>query len=346
MLDKELARPGRRGDRMKRWAVKRREFITLLGGAAAWPLNTRAQQPTMPLIGFLSSRSPHESAGVLRAFHEGLAQTGYSEGRNISIEYRWGEGRYDRLQALAEDLVRLKIAVLVTTGGEPSALAAKAATSTISHVFTVGGDPVKIGLVQSVGRPGGNSTGVGLMTSIPEAKRLALLQQVAPGAFVVGVLINPLYQEAQTQLKELQEAARVIGRTILPLYASNETDIDGAFATLVKQGVGALMVTADPFLLGPRRKIVQLAATHAVPTIYFSREFVDVGGLMSYGANLATGYRQVGVYTGRILRGEKPADLPVVQSMKFDFVVNLKTANALGLDIAPGLIALADEVIE
>src|SRR5262245_53515896 len=204
-------------------SMRRREFIFVIGGAAIASPSAVAlgQQQAMPLIGFLSSRSPHESAGALRAFHEGLAQTGYSEGRNISIEYRWGEGRYDRLQALAEDLVRLKIAVLVTTGGEPSALAAKAATSTISHVFTVGGDPVKIGLVQSIGRPGGNSTGVGLMTSIPEAKRLGLLQQVAPGAFVVGVLINPLYQEAQTQLKELQEAARVIGRTILPYQETN-----------------------------------------------------------------------------------------------------------------------------
>jgi putative ABC transport system substrate-binding protein len=328
-------------------SVRRREFILVVGGAAiAWRSVAIGQQQAMPLIGFLSSRSPHESAGVLRAFHDGLAETGYSEGRNISIEYRWAEGRYDRLQALAEDLVRLKVAVLVTTGGEPSALAAKAATSTISHVFTVGGDPVKIGLVHGLGRPGGNATGVSLMTSTPEAKRLGLLQDVVPRALIVGVLVNPHYQEAQTQLMELQEAARIIRRTILPLYASNETDIDVAFATVVKEGVGALIVTADPFLLGPRGKIVQLAATYAVPTIYFSREFVEVGGLMSYGANIATGYRQVGVYTGRILRGEKPADLPVVQSRKFDFVVNLKTANALGIDISPGLLALADEVIE
>jgi putative ABC transport system substrate-binding protein len=328
-------------------SVRRREFILVIGGAAiAWRSVALGQQQAMPLIGFLSSRSPHESAGVLRAFHEGLAETGYSEGRNISIEYQWAEGRYDRLQALAEDLVRLNVAVLVTTGGEPSALAAKAATSTIPHVFTVGGDPVKIGLVQGLGRPGGNATGVSLMTSTPEAKRLGLLQDVAPRALIVGVLVNPHYQEAQTQLMELQDAARSISRTILPLYASNETDIDVAFAALVKEGVGALIVTADPFLLGPRDKIVRLAATHAVPTIYFSREFAEVGGLMSYGANIATGYRQVGVYTGRILRGEKPADLPVVQSRKFDFVVNLKTANTLGLDISPGLLALADEVIE
>jgi len=326
--------------------MKRREFITFVGGAAAFPLAARAQQQTIPVIGFLSSRSQHEAAGVVRAFHEGLAETGFSEGRNITIEYRWGEGNYDRLQAMAEDLVRLKVAVLVTTGGEPSALAAKAATSTIPNVFTVGGDPIKIGLVSSLNRPGGNATGVSLMTSTPETKRLGILQEVVPSAIVVGVLINPRYQEAQTQLSELQGAARSLGRTILALHASNETDIDIAFATLVKERAGALIVTADPFLLGPRDRIVRLAATHAVPTIYFSREFVQAGGLMSYGANIATGYRQVGVYTGRILRGEKPADLPVVQATRFDFVVNLKTANALGLTLPPGLVALADEVIE
>jgi putative ABC transport system substrate-binding protein len=326
--------------------MKRREFITFVGGAAAFPLAARAQQPTIPVIGFLSSRSQHEAAGVVHAFHEGLAETGFSEGRNITIEYRWGEGNYDRLQAMAEDLVRLNVSVLVTTGGEPSALAAKAATSTIPNVFTVGGDPIKIGLVNSLNRPGGNATGVSLMTSTPETKRLGILQEVAPSAIVVGVLINPRYQEAQTQLSELEGAARSLGRTILALHASNEADIDIAFATLVKERAGALIVTADPFLLGPRDRIVRLAATHAVPTIYFSREFVQAGGLMSYGANIATGYRQVGVYTGRILRGEKPADLPVVQATRFDFVINLKTANALGLTLPPGLVALADEVIE
>jgi putative ABC transport system substrate-binding protein len=327
--------------------MRRRDFLkVMIGTAAGLPLTARAQQPATPIIGFLSSRSQQEAAGVVRAFHEGLAETGFSEGHNITIEYRWGEGNYDRLEALAEDLVRLKVSVLVTTGGEPSALAAKAATSTIPHVFTVGGDPIKIGLVSSLNRPGGNATGVSLMTSTPETKRLGILREVVPHAVVVGVLLNPRYQEAQTQLEELQGAARSFGRTILVLHASNTSDIDTAFSTLVKERAGALVVTADPFLLGPRDRIVRLAAAHAVPTIYFSREFVQAGGLMSYGANIATGYRQVGVYTGRILRGEKPADLPVVQATRFDFVVNLRTANVLGLTLPPGLLALADEVIE
>jgi putative ABC transport system substrate-binding protein len=327
--------------------MRRREFIGLVGGAAAaWSLTARAQQPALPVIGFLSSRSPDEAAAVVGAFREGLGETGYFEGRNVTIEYRWAEGQYDRLPALAVDLVRRRVAVLVTTGGEPSALAAKAATSTIPHVFTVGGDPVKIGLVASLNRPGGNATGVTLMTSTPETKRLGLLHDLVPSAVVVGVLINPLYQEAQAQLRELQEAARAIGLRILVLSASSAPDIDLAFATLVEQRAGALIVTADPFLLGPREQIVRLAASHAVPTIYFSREFVGAGGLMSYGASLANGYRQVGVYTGQILNGEKPADLPVLQPTKFDMVINLKTAKTLGLTVSPGLLGIADEVIE
>jgi putative ABC transport system substrate-binding protein len=294
----------------------------------------------------LSSRSPNEAAAVVGAFHEGLAQTGYLDGRNLIIEYRWAEGNYDRLAAMAADLVRREILILVTTGGEPSALAAKAATSTIPNVFTVGGDPVKIGLVASLNRPGGNATGVSLMTSTPESKRLGLLHDLLPSAALVGVLINPQYQEAEAQLRELQEAAGAIGLRILILNASSEREIDTAFATVVQQSASALIVTADPFLLGPRNQIVRLAASHMIPTIYFSREFVEAGGLMSYGASLADGYRKVGVYTGRILNGEKPADLPVLQPTKFDLIINLKTAKALGLTIPSGVIAIADEVIE
>ena len=259
--------------------MRRREFITLLGGAAAtWPFAARAQK--VPVIGFLSSRSPNEAAAVVGSFLKGLAETGYVDGRNVIIEYRWAEGNYDHLTALAADLVRREVVILVTTGGEPSALAAKAATSTIPNVFTVGGDPVKIGLVASLNRPGGNATGVSLMTSTPESKRLGLLHDLVPSAIVVGVLINPQYQEAQALLRELQEAARVIGLRILVLNASSERDIDKAFATLVQQSASALIVTADPFMLGPRNQIVRLAATQAVSTIYFSREFVDAGGLM------------------------------------------------------------------
>ena len=325
--------------------MQRREFITLLGGAlAVWPFAARAQK--VPVIGFLSSRSPNEAAAVVGSFLKGLAETGYVDGRNVIIEYRWAEGNYDRLTALAADLVLREVVILVTTGGEPSALAAKAATSTIPNVFAVGGDPVKIGLVASLNRPGGNATGVSLMTSTPESKRLGLLHDLVPSAIVVGVLINPQYQEAQAQLRELQEAARVIGLRILVLNASSERDIDKAFATLVQQSATALIVTADPFLLGPRNQIVRLAASHAVPTVYFSREFVDAGGLMSYGASLADGYRKVGVYTGRVLNGEKPADLPVLQPTKFDMVINLKTARTLGLTIPSGVLAIADEVIE
>jgi putative ABC transport system substrate-binding protein len=327
--------------------MRRREFITLLGGAAAaWPLAARAQQPVMPVIGFLSSRSPGESKHLVAAFRAGLQTGGYVEGQSVAIEYRWAEGQYDRLPALASDLVRRAVAVLVTTGGEPSALAAKAATSTIPIVFTVGGDPVKVGLVASLNRPGGNATGVSLLTTAPEAKRLGLLKELVPSAAVFGVLINPNYQEAEAQSQEVREAARAIGRQVRIANAANDRELEAAFATLVQQGAAALLVGADPFFDTRRDRIVALAAQFKLPAIYQFRDFAVAGGLMSYGISITDGYRQVGIYTGRVLKGTKPADLPIHQSIKFEAVINLKTAKALGVKISDNLLSIADEVIE
>jgi putative ABC transport system substrate-binding protein len=328
--------------------MKRREFITLLGGAAVtWPLAARAQQPAMPVIGFLSSRSPDESKHLVAAFRTGLQTSGgYVEGQNVAIEYRWAEGQYGRLQELAAELVRLGVAVLVTTGGEPSALAAKAATSTIPIVFTAGGDPVKFGLVASLNRPGGNATGVSLLTTAPEAKRLGLLNGLVPIASVFGVLINPNYQGAEAQSQAIQEAARAIGRQIQIANAGNDRELEAAFATFVQQRADALLVSADPFFDTRRDRIVALAAQFKLPTIYHFRDYAVAGGLMSYGISPADGYRQVGVYTGQILKGAKPADLPVYQSVKFELVINLKTANTLGVKISADVLSIADEVIE
>jgi putative tryptophan/tyrosine transport system substrate-binding protein len=326
--------------------LKRREFISLLGGAAAWPLVARAQQAAMPVIGYLSSRSPDESKHLVAAFRAGLQTGGYVEGQSVAIEYRWAEGQYDRLPALATDLVRRGVAVLVTTGGEPSALAAKAATSTIPIVFTVGGDPVKVGLVASLNRPGGNATGVSLLTTAPEAKRLGLLNELVPSAAVFGVLINPNYQEAGAQSQEVQEAARAIGRQMHIANAANDRELEVAFATLVQQRAAALLVSADPFFDTRRDRIVALAAQSKLPAIYQFRDFAIAGGLMSYGISITDGYRQVGIYTGQVLKGTKPADLPIYQSIKFELVINRKTAKALGLNIPDKLLALADEVIE
>jgi len=331
--------------------MNRREFITLIGGAAAapsmfWPRLASAEQATMPVIGFLSSRSPAESSHLVAAFRAGLQAGGYVEGQNVAIEYRWAEGQYDRLPALAADLVRRGVAVLATTGGEPSALAAKAATSTIPIVFTVGGDPVKIGLVASLNRPGGNATGVSLLTTVPEAKRLGLLHELVPNAALIGVLINPNYQGAEAQSREVQDAARAIDRPIEIAMAGNDRQLEAAFGTLVQQHADALLVGADPFFGTRRDRIIALAVQFKLPAMYQFRDYPVAGGLMSYGINITDGYRQVGVYTGQVLKGAKPADLPIHQSIKFEFIINLKSAKALGLQIPDKLIALADEVIE
>jgi len=327
--------------------MKRREFITLLGGAAAaWPIAARAQQPAMPVIGWLSSRSPGESKHLVDAFRSGLQTLGYVEGKNVAIHFRWAEGQYDRLPAMAAELVREKVAVLATLGGEPSALAAKAATSTIPIVFNVGGDPVKAGLVASLNRPGGNATGVSLLTFAPEAKRLGLLHEVVPNTEVIGALINPNYQGAEDQWREVQDAARAIDRRVERALAASEQELEPAFEALVQKQVAALLVTADPFFNTRRDRIVALAAQFKLPTMYQFRDYAVAGGLMSYGISISDGYHQVGVYTGQVLKGAKPADLPIQQSIRFEFVINTKTAKALGLSIPDKLLALADEVVE
>ena len=326
--------------------MKRREFLTLLGGAAAWPLTARAQQPTMPVIGFINAASPAEWTRFLTAFRAGLRESGFTEGQNVAIEFRWAEGRYDRLPGLAADLVNRRVTVLVATGGTTSAVAAKAATTTIPTVFSTGGDPVEEGLVASISRPGGNRTGVSLLTTALAPKRLEILREVVPKASVIGVLLNPNSAGAQPQLEDVEKAARAIDQQVRILHASGERDFETAFATMVQMRIGALIVGADPFFSSKRDQLVALAARDRIPAIYEWREFAEAGGLMSYGSDLADGYRQVGFYTGRILKGEKPADLPVVQSTKIEFVLNLKTARSLGLTISLPLLGRADEVIE
>jgi ABC-type uncharacterized transport system substrate-binding protein len=326
--------------------MKRREFITLLGGAAAWPLAVRAQQPTMPVVGYLSARSPNDTSHLVGAFRKGLGETGFVEGKDVIIEYRWGVGEYERLPAMAAELVRRAVAIIVATGGEPAAMAAKAATSSIPIVFSIGGDPVEQGLAMSFNRPGGNATGITLLTNQLEPKRLGLLRQLVPQASTIGFLLNSSYPPAERQLKDVEEAARAMKQQIRVLRANIDSDLDAAFDTVSRERIGALAVAASPFFDTRRDKLVALAARRGVPAIYHFREFVDAGGLASYGIDPEDIYRQVGVYTGRVLKGAQPADLPVMQATKFQFVINLKTAKTLGLDVPLGLTAGADEVIE
>ena len=326
--------------------MRRRDLITLLGGAAvAWPLATRAQQPAMPVIGLLNSGTPAGLAHLTAAFRQGLNEAGYVEGRNVAIEYRWAEGQYDRLPALVADLVRRQVTVLAATT-TPAALAAKRATSTIPIVFVMGADPIAVGLVDSLSRPSANVTGVNNYMSDLGAKRLALLRELVPTGAVIGMLVNPNFPDAGSQAKDVKEAAPKLGQHVQVVNANSEGEINTAFATFVQLQARALLVTIDPFFLSRREQLVMLAARHKIPAIYFGPEFVSAGGLMSYASNLADGYRQAAAYVGRILKGAKPGDLPVVQPTKFDLMINLKTAKALGLEIPPKLLALADGVIE
>jgi ABC-type uncharacterized transport system substrate-binding protein len=327
--------------------MRRREFITLLGGgAAAWPLVARAQQPAMPVIGFLSSRSPDESTIEVAGFHRGLGESGFVEGRNVAIQYRWADNRYDQLPALAADLVARRVAVIAAVGGPVTGLAVKAATPIIPLIFISGVDPVKLGLVASLNRPGGNATGVNMFITAVEAKRLGLLHELVPAAALIAALVNPNSPELDAQLNDVQAAARTIGVRLQILRARSEAEIEAAFAELARIGAQALLVCADPFFNSVRERIVALAARHSVRAIYEARGYAVAGGLMTYGPNLPDMYRQVGNYTGQILKGVKPSELPVIQPTALELVINLKTAKALGLEIPPMLIARADEVIE
>jgi putative tryptophan/tyrosine transport system substrate-binding protein len=331
--------------------MRRRDFILAVGGAAAasavsWPLAARAQQRGVPVIGFLNSQSAASFSHMVAGFRRGLRDAGFLEGQNIAIEYRWAEGRYDRLPALASDLVRQGPAVLVATGGEPAALAAKDATQAIPVVFLIGGDPVRQGIVASMNRPGGNVTGLTLLTTEIEGKRLGLLQELVPNARVIAVLINPDFPPAENQRRDVLEAASRAGLRATTLLAKSEADFQPAFAALIEQRADALMVCADPLFNSRRDQLVALAAHHKVPAMYEFREYVLAGGLVSYGVNIVELYREAAQYTAKILKGAKPGELPIVQPTKFDFVMNQKTAKALRLDVPDKMLALADEVIE
>ena len=327
--------------------VRRREFITLVGGAAvAWPLAARAQQPATPVIGFLSSGSPRTFVNFLKAFHAGLSDEGFVERRNVAIVYRWAEGHFDELDALATELVAEGAAVIAATGGVRSAEAAKNATTTIPVVFVIGFDPVKVGLVASFNKPGGNLTGTTIITTELATKRLSLLYDLDPGMRNVAILVNPESMRADVEIENVIVAARDTGRPLFVLRASSISEIDAAFASLAEQQLRALIISAAPFFMTRRAQLVGLAASHKMPVVYPFREFVDDGGLMSYGPSLTSAYRRAGVYAGRILKGAKPGELPIELPSRFEFLINLKTAKTLNLTIPPGVLALADEVIE
>jgi ABC-type uncharacterized transport system substrate-binding protein len=326
--------------------MRRRAVVSFLGGATAlWPLAVRAQQTAMPAIAFMSGRSPEDSSYVVAAFRQGLAEAGFVERQNIAIEFRWAQGDYSRLPALATELVSRKPAVLVAVGGDVSAIAAKQATSIVPIVFGMGGDPVRAGLVEGLNRPGGNATGFTLLTNEMEPKRLGLLHELLPGA-LVGVLLNPSFPPAMRQLTELEEAARAIDQRLFVSKASNDGELATAFAALLQQRVGALLVAADPYFDTRREQITAFASQNRLPAFYHFREYVVVGGLISYGPRVIDGYRQAAIYVGRILKGAKPADLPVVQPTTFELVINMKAAKALGIAIPASILARADELIE
>jgi putative ABC transport system substrate-binding protein len=326
--------------------VTRREFIAGLAGAAAWPVAAPGQQQAMPVIGFLSSLAPEGAVPLVAAFQSGLSASGYVEGKNVAIEYRWARGDYDRLPELARELVTTRAAVLATTGGEPAALAAKAASSSVPVVFMVGGDPVKLGLVASYNQPGGNATGINLLTEAMEPKRLGILRELLPQVPTVAVLVNPKFPPAELQAKEIETAARSFGMQAEVFRATADIEIEAAFQAIADRRIAALIVATDPSFVTRRSHLIALAARHMLPTMYAFREVALSGGLMSYGIDLADAYRQQALYVGRILKGERPADLPVFQPTKFDLVINLKTAKSLDLTFPPSLLAIADEVIE
>ena len=326
--------------------MKRREFITLIGGVATWPLAARAQQPAMPVIGLLDPRPPDNNAFFVRGFRQGLKETGYVEGENVAIEYRWAENQMDRLPDLAADLVRRRVAVIAASGGFASVSAAKAETTTIPIVFAISEDPVRLGLVASLARPGGNLTGINFLSAELVAKRLELLREMVPAAARLAVLVNPAGPTPEITLRDVEPAARAIGLQIHVVRASTSREIDAVFATFVRERPDILFVGTDPFFSNRRVQLVHLATRHAIPATYPGRQFPDIGGLMSYGSDLADAYRQVGAYAGRILKGSKPADLPVVQASKFELVINAQMARMLGLTVPPSLLARADEVIE
>jgi len=327
--------------------MERRTFIVMILGTAGWPFALRAQQKAMPMVGYLSPGSPGVAAPATAAFRQGLSEAGYVEGRNVAIEYRWAEGKYDRLPRLAGELVSRQVSVIVTAGGTPTALAAKAATETIPIVFALGSDPVQFGLVKSLARPGGNATGVTVLDVELVPKAFELLHELVPAAATFAVLVNPNNLLVEAQKRGSETAARNLGAQLPILNASSQSEIETAFTTLVEQRAGALLVTGEPLFFGTaRHQLIALAARHAVPTIYQFRQLTEAGGLMSYGTSLADAQRISGVYAGRILRGERPADLPVQQSTKVELVINLKTAHALGLTVPPSILARADEVIE
>jgi putative tryptophan/tyrosine transport system substrate-binding protein len=326
--------------------MRRRQFIAGLGGAVAWPMVARAQQPALPVVGYVFGGSADAGAGWVAAFRKGLGETGYVEGQSVNVEYHWLYGQYDRLPELMTDLVRRRVAVIATPGTPSAAIAAKTATATVPIVFGIGSDPVLLGLVASLARPGGNATGINIFTNEVVAKRLGLLHELLPKAVRIAVLLNPVNATAESTLRAVQEAARIIGLQIQVLKASTDREIDAAFATLARERPDALFVGPDAFFASRRVQFATLAAHNRIPAAYSTREFVVAGGLMNYGTDLSDMFRQVGVYTGNILKGAKPADLPVVQATKFEFVINTQTARTLGIEVPPTLLAIADEVIE